>query len=89
MKRATLTVYALALLTLSACTSAPVDRPHGPSRALREVFRGGVLPSDERSLADVEDSGQPAPYDQVSHVCASSPVYGPDGRYSRTIVRCW
>jgi hypothetical protein len=90
--QAFLFLVALFLYTLfgTGCASPPKPEPprgYELPPALREVFRGGELTPLQH--ADAPDLGMPTPYDQVSHTCVSTPIYGLDGRYVRTSVRCW
>ena len=55
--------------------------------ALRETFRGGALKGLEE--ADSPELGMPNPYDRVSHVCTSTPIYNLWGQFVRTDVRCF
>lgn len=72
---------------LGGCSSKQKPQGFEMPPALREVFRGGEL--SPLQTADTPNLGMPNQYDQVQHVCVSTPIYGLDGRYVRTSVKCW
>jgi hypothetical protein len=74
----------LICLLLAGCSSKPPVYQLPP--VLRETFRGGQLQGMTQSNAL---DGMPAPYDQVSHTCVSTPIWHLDGTFAHTDVRCW
>ena len=81
-----LTIAFSAATLMTSCASKPPKGFILPP-ALSEVFRNGQLKGLEQ--ADSAVLGMPNPYDQVSHVCRSQPIYSLEGYYLRTDVRCW
>jgi hypothetical protein len=79
-------ILILALLGTSACSSAPKHPGYQLPPVLRETFRGGAIEGMKQPTAL---DGMPAPYDQVSHTCTSTPIYHLDGTFAHTDVRCW
>jgi hypothetical protein len=75
----------IALLGLTACATQP--RILVPAPALREVFRGGQIQGLEDNSGQY--IGAPGSYDQIEHTCTSYPAYDLNGRYIKTIVKCW
>ncbi len=82
-----MTKFLTGVLLLVGVACSTTTKPAGQSPALREVFRGGELKGAETH--DGADRGMPDDYDLVSHTCVSTPIFGLDGRYLRTSVRCW
>lgn len=78
-------VFLILLLATTACATKP--QYIVPAPALREVFRGGELKGLEDSSGHF--MGAPGAYDQIEHTCTSRPSYDLDGRYIRTVVKCW
>jgi hypothetical protein len=71
----------------SGCQSTPKPQGFILPVALSETFRGGSLKGLESNTNG--DLGIPDPYDMVSHVCVSNPIYDFNGNLVRTSVRCW
>lgn len=76
-----------AILILPACTTVKY-RGYELPPALSETFRGGQLKGLEDHTSQAE-LGLPNPYDQISRVCVSQPIYDYNGNYLRTTVKCW
>lgn len=81
------TIALFAFVILSGCATQPPPRVIVPAPALREVFRGGEIQGLENNAGHY--MGAPGDYDQVQHVCTSTPIYDAWGRYVRTSVNCW
>lgn len=73
------------LLAATGCATQP--RILVPAPALSEVFRGGTIQGLEDNSGQF--IGAPGDYDRIEHTCTSRPAYDLNGRYIKTIVKCW